>query len=248
MATPAELHSLFAPHNGGRVLDVATGSGDFIRFLAENLPGCTHFIGLDVRAENVSAARQSFAANPLPGTTSAGFILMDAARLTFPDSSFDTVAISHSLHHLPDPDQCLAEMNRVLVPEGLFVIRESFADNQSEAQTTYVLLHSLWAEIHTRQDVSHRPTYLRWQILNIAGRLGLERMEVIELSEPDADPLDPVMLNALAERHSQIIEGIRHHPDHAFLKAEGEKLLERSRTVGCLRPTELLIVGKKKPA
>lgn len=248
MTSPAEIHGLFAPHNGGRVLDVATGAGDFIRFLAENLPGCTHFIGIDIRAENVAAARQSFASNPLPGTLSAGFILMDAADMTFPDSSFDTVAVSHSLHHLPDPDRCLAEMNRVLVPEGLFIVRESFADNQNEAQTTYVLLHSLWAEIHTRQGISHRPTYLRWQILNIIGRLGLLRTEVVELSDPDSDPKDENTLRALTERHNQILEGIRHHPDYASLKAEGEKLLERAHTIGCLRPTELLIIGKKKPA
>lgn len=248
MTRPEEVHSLFAPHNGGRVLDVATGSGDFIRFLAGNLPGCTHFIGIDIRAENIAEARRSFTATPLPGTAGVGFILMDAAAMTFPDSSFDTVAVSHSLHHLPDPDQCLAEMSRVLVPEGLFVVRESFSDNQNEAQTTYVLLHSLWAEIHTRQGISHRPTYLRWQILNIVNRLGLQQTEVIELSDPDADPHDEIALRALTERHHQLLEGIRNHPDYASLKAEGEKLLERAHKVGCLRPTELLIVGKKKPA
>jgi SAM-dependent methyltransferase len=46
--------------------------------------------------------------------------LADARELPFPDGSFDVVTCSHTLYHLPDPDQALAEFVRVLRPGGRF--------------------------------------------------------------------------------------------------------------------------------
>jgi len=48
--------------------------------------------------------------------------LMDAAKLDFPDSSVDLVAMIRVMHHLPDPAAELAEVNRILRPGGTAIV------------------------------------------------------------------------------------------------------------------------------
>lgn len=52
----------------------------------------------------------------------------DAEELPYPDASFDLVVGHAFLHHIPDPERCLAEMHRVLRPGGaLFIAGEPTA-------------------------------------------------------------------------------------------------------------------------
>lgn len=46
----------------------------------------------------------------------------DATALEFNDASFDIVFSYHALEHIPDYDKALAEMKRVLKPEGTYCI------------------------------------------------------------------------------------------------------------------------------
>src|SRR5262249_47888441 len=48
--------------------------------------------------------------------------LRDAASLDFPDASVDLVAMVRVLHHLPDPTAELAEVHRILQPDGVAVV------------------------------------------------------------------------------------------------------------------------------
>jgi ubiquinone/menaquinone biosynthesis C-methylase UbiE len=46
----------------------------------------------------------------------------DAARLPYPDSSFDTVNLANAIHCLPDVRSALVEVRRVLKPGGTFAV------------------------------------------------------------------------------------------------------------------------------
>jgi SAM-dependent methyltransferase len=48
----------------------------------------------------------------------------DATRLSFPDRSIKAVYANGVLHHIPEPQKCLSEIQRVLVPGGMFVCNE----------------------------------------------------------------------------------------------------------------------------
>ena len=52
----------------------------------------------------------------------AALVQGDSEHLPFPDGSFDMVYCCDSFHHYPDPAAVLAEVGRVLVPGGVFLL------------------------------------------------------------------------------------------------------------------------------
>jgi len=117
--------------SGGKILDVATGCGDFINTLMKMLKSYDYFVGIEISEKDLKSAKKQFEGQPVE------FLEMDAGYMKFEDNSFDTVCISYSLHHLENIDRVLAEMKRVLKPDGYFVVQEEFIDGeQNEAQKT----------------------------------------------------------------------------------------------------------------
>jgi SAM-dependent methyltransferase len=56
------------------------------------------------------------------GSAPAALMIMDARDLKFPDNAFDLVYSFHAIEHIPDPEQALREMSRVLRPGGTYFI------------------------------------------------------------------------------------------------------------------------------
>ena len=53
------------------------------------------------------------------GSSRLHFSVQDATALPYAPESFDAVVIANALHIMPDPDKALAEIRRVLKPDGL---------------------------------------------------------------------------------------------------------------------------------
>jgi SAM-dependent methyltransferase len=230
------LQQALANISGGRVLDVATGKGDFAGVLNENLRDYSEIIGIDMIASAMDAARENFKHDNIH------FAVMDAAHLDFPDASFDTVCISNSLHHLANMAQTLAEMLRVLKPGGHVIVREMYCDNQTETQLTHVYLHHWWAAVDSLNGIFHHETWQRREICEILTGLGLSGLTVYDLPHPEENPKNPELLtelNPIIDRYIQHAEG---HPE---LQARGEELRQRMRDVGFHKATVLLAIGKK---
>src|SRR5210317_918102 len=109
-------------------LDVGTGTGNFIDVLKNALPG-VQITGVDPSSESMTEAAQLY--------PEVSFKKMSGEELLFPDNSFDLVAISMALHHLPDVSKTLAEMQRVVKPGGWIVVNELFSDNLNPAQEVH---------------------------------------------------------------------------------------------------------------
>lgn len=58
------------------------------------------------------------------------FEVADATALPHPDDSFDVVLIANALHIMPDPEQALREIRRVLRPGGLLIAPNFVEHNQ----------------------------------------------------------------------------------------------------------------------
>lgn len=108
-----------ALRGGERVLDVACGTG-LVSFAAANAVGpAGEVLGVDLSGAMVDAARQRAQQR---GVSNAAFARMDAERLALPDASFDVALCALGLMYMPDPEQALREMRRVLRPGGRLVV------------------------------------------------------------------------------------------------------------------------------
>jgi len=99
----------FTASPGMRVLDLGTGVGAMAAVLARRHPGIDLW-GLDVMAPQL---RQARALHPV-----AHYVQADAARMPFPEASFDRVHGTWVLEHIPDVASVLREVHRILVPGG----------------------------------------------------------------------------------------------------------------------------------
>ncbi len=102
-----------------RALDVATGTGDLALELSDQ--GVPDVTGLDFSHEMIVAAEAKRQQQSVEGVT---FLQGDAMNMPFPDGSFDALTIAWGLRNLPDYQQGIQEMARVLRPEGRMVILE----------------------------------------------------------------------------------------------------------------------------
>ena len=100
---------------GERVLDVACGTG-LVTFEAARAVGPTgHVVGVDISGQMVEAAASARARQDV---SNVAFERMDAEALRFDDASFDVVLCSLGLMYVPEPEQSIREMRRVLRPGG----------------------------------------------------------------------------------------------------------------------------------
>jgi len=104
-----------------RVLEVATGSGEMLRWLAGvNRKGLT--CGIDL-SPNMAARTQRLARKGLPGSR-IDCQAVDARRMPFQDGAFDAVVCCY-LFELLGPDgiaETMGEIHRVLRPGGRFAV------------------------------------------------------------------------------------------------------------------------------
>ena len=232
MITPKDI---LGQLSGGRVLDVATGGGNFIHFLLEGLQDYTDIIGVDNNERAAATFTEAFKENP-----KVKFQMMDAQKLDFDDSSFDLVCISNSLHHL-DPVPVLREMKRVLRPNRLLLVSEMYRDGQTETQMTHVHLHHWWAAVDTVNGIVHRETYTRQGLLDLVSELNLKDLATFDLYDLSEDPKSPDIITELEPVFERYIQRADGHPE---LQTRGKELKKRVKEIGFHSATTLVVMGK----
>ena len=105
------------PSAGGRILDIACGTGDLSLTLFET-------IGATVVGTDFCRPMLDIAAEKTVAKEGIVFIEGDALRLPFRDQSFEAATIGFGLRNLASVDQGLKEMYRVLQPRGTIAVLE----------------------------------------------------------------------------------------------------------------------------
>jgi SAM-dependent methyltransferase len=104
-----------APAPGERVLDVACGTG-LIAFGAAAAVGPDgHVLGVDLSDRMVDGAQRRAHRQSV---TNTHFLRMDAERLALADEGFDVALCALGLMYMPDPEEAVREMRRVVRPGG----------------------------------------------------------------------------------------------------------------------------------
>lgn len=107
---------------GGRVLDVAAGSGDLAVQLADRVGESGSVVLTDINTDMLELGRQNMVDRGFLGNIQ--YVLSDAENLPFKDDWFDCVSISFGLRNIIRKDQALQSMCRVLKPGGTLLILE----------------------------------------------------------------------------------------------------------------------------
>jgi SAM-dependent methyltransferase len=245
--------------SGGRILDVATAGGGFIDTLMKTLKAYDSFVGIDYCAsdesrKNMEAAKKRFEGKPVQ------LFQMNAENLQFEDESFDTVCMSHSLHHLDKTDRVLIEMKRVLKSSGHFILQECYCDgDQTEAQKADEREHEWEAQIDSLLGITHNKTLAKQRIIDIANSLKLKEMEIFDSTHPIdclfcerkhecEDPKNQATLRKSIGDIDDAIKRIENYPDlrtRKRLREEGEKIKEAIAEFGSAPASYLFIIGKK---
>lgn len=101
---------------GGRVLDLAGGTGDIAALLHGRVGEAGEVVVGDINGDMLRVGRDRLTDRGLVrGLT---WVQCNAQALPFPDASFDLVTIAFGLRNVTDKQAALAEMHRVLRPGG----------------------------------------------------------------------------------------------------------------------------------
>ncbi|ERJ13237.1 class I SAM-dependent methyltransferase [Haloplasma contractile] len=225
--------------SGGKVLDVATGRGEFIRHLKAYLKDYDEIIGIDHMKRAIEHCEEQFKESDIY------FKQMDAESLDYDNDVFDTVCISNSIHHLPNKEAVLMEMKRVLKPGGRFIIVEMFSDNQTPEQMSHVKLHHFSAQIDQALGSYHEETYTRTHILNIGNKIELSNVEVFDYAHSQKDPKEEKLINHLTSLCDQLLARVKKHENYDQYNEKCEMTKNWIRENGFSSATELFILGDK---
>lgn len=107
---------------GGRVLDIATGTGDIALEIARQTGEDVTITGADISREMLEIGRQKVAASPY--SRRIDFEIAPCEELPFVDGTFDSTTIAFGIRNVVDRPKGLSEMHRILKPGGRAVILE----------------------------------------------------------------------------------------------------------------------------
>jgi demethylmenaquinone methyltransferase / 2-methoxy-6-polyprenyl-1,4-benzoquinol methylase len=113
---------------GGRVLDVATGTGDLALELARRVAPGGSVVGADFSERMLDLAREKAAsernAGHVPPDVEVRFETANALALPYGDDAFDAATVGFGARNFSDLEAGVAEMVRVVRPGGRVVVLE----------------------------------------------------------------------------------------------------------------------------
>ena len=109
---------------GASAIDVCCGTADWTIALAEATGEQGRVVGLDFSRNMLNVGVEKTTAMP-----QVELIQGNAMALPFPDNSFDFATIGFGLRNVPDYEQVLSEMHRVLKPGGMIACLETSQPN-----------------------------------------------------------------------------------------------------------------------
>lgn len=229
-----KLNEFFSTKQINTVLDVGTGSGNFIAVLKEALPEA-QITGVD---PSVDAMKEAAALYP-----EVTFKEMTGEQLIFPENSFDVASISMALHHLPNIKKTLAEMQRVVCSGGFIIVNELFSDNLNEAQKVHQLMHHFRSKVDRLCGVCHNETFLKQEILEMVAESGLKILLHFE-NRKVGKPITAQEINERSAKVQEMLEQVKDKPEYSELAKEAEAIKAALKQHGFEMATRVVIVAE----
>jgi SAM-dependent methyltransferase len=234
-----ELRSYLGNACVGHLLDVATGEGDFLRFVLDSVASFDSATGLEPNKERLAIAKNKlfpYKVDLIPGSV---------RKIPFEDNYFDFVTVSNALHHFELPVKSVQNMMRVLVAGGRLLVNETVCDRLNPAQAAHLEYHTLKADIDAARGIYHRHTYTTREIMDILKEAHVEVEKTILAAD------EPPMLNSkekiwqFSHKIDEMIAAAGELPQKHSFESRGWSLKERIRMDGFQLPPQLTLIAYK---
>ena len=235
----SELRSYLENACVGHLLDVATGDGDFLRFLLDSVASFDSATGLEPNKESLTVAKNKLFPYKVD------LVLGNVRKLPFEENYFDFVSVSNALHQFEQPVKALQAMMRVLVRGGRILINETLCDGLNPAQESHIEYHTLKADIETARGNYHRHYYTRQELFELV----LESRIEVEKSMLTID--EPAMLNSrekiwqFSHTIDELIASAGDLPECNSYEDRGFALKDKIRADGFQLPPQLTLIAYK---
>ena len=153
-AAYAQLYELLRPVVRRKTaLELATGTG----LIAKNLvSSADHIEATDASAEMIAEARRD------NRSTKLHFSVQDMFHLPYADESFDVIIVANALHIVPEPQNALSEIRRVLRNDGVLVAPTfTHADNSFFGRVKAFAMKLAGFPLHSRWTSEEYLAFLR---------------------------------------------------------------------------------------
>ncbi len=166
----------------GNILDLGTGTARIPIQLCQTEPKC-HVTAIDMAIHMLELAAANVDSNGL--TKRIRLEQVDAKAMPYDDGLFDCSISNSIVHHIPEPDLCLAELIRVTKPGGIIFVRDLLRPRNEAMVNQLVQLYAGAENAHSRQmfDDSLRAALSIDEIREIVAGFGFEKESVSATSD-----------------------------------------------------------------
>jgi ubiquinone/menaquinone biosynthesis C-methylase UbiE len=174
--------SLKPPARPLDILDLGTGTALIPVELCKRFPHC-RVLAVDAAAHMLDLARYHLEANSLTGRIQLA--QADAKSLPFEAAQFDVVMSNSILHHIPEPQQVLAEAVRMVRPGGVLLFRDLLRPDSTDDLQRLVDVYAADCNDHQRKlfaDSLHAALTLA-EVQSLAAALGFAAETVRQTSD-----------------------------------------------------------------
>ncbi len=155
----SQLSEMLAEYLSGEscALEIGCGTGQLSFLVAENVKSLT---ATDFSENMVTICKQNNTYQNLL------FQQEDATALSFADDSFDVVIASNVLHILPDIDKAIAEIKRVVKPDGI-IFAPTFVYNKKDFNFAIWFLEKIGFKTYSKFTSEEYVEFLKTRDLEI---------------------------------------------------------------------------------
>jgi ubiquinone/menaquinone biosynthesis C-methylase UbiE len=166
----------------GPVLDVGTGTAQILLELCRRDPA-VQVVGVDLAGHMLEVGRQNVRTAGLESRVRLE--RCDAKHLPHADGSFGALISNSIVHHIPQPEQVLAEMVRVVAAGGTLFVRDLLRPEDDAAVHCLVAAYAGDANAHQRQmfEDSLRAALTLAEVRDLTAALGYDPAQVRQTSD-----------------------------------------------------------------
>jgi ubiquinone/menaquinone biosynthesis C-methylase UbiE len=222
---------------GDRVLDIAAGTGDQSREAARLVGPTGSVLATDISQEMLDVAAR-FARQE--GLSNIATRAMNAEQLDLADQSFDAVISRFGLMLIPRKQQALAEIRRVLKPEGMLA---ALVWSKPERNPLFVLPDTLLAQSFEEQPTESDAFSLADAALfaRVLAAAGFSQVQVEAIAPTFHFPTFEVLADWWGPSFDKTLAKLEPESRQRVLEEARQAVRQFAGPQGILAPAELLL-------